>query len=69
MLSLYLGFSLLRESLSPSCAVLLSVLPGLKSFAAIWSCLSLGKKKEAWILPQMALSCREGKHVCTLLES
>lgn len=67
MLALYLGFSLLRESLSPSCALLLSVLPGLKSFAAIWSCLSLGKKK-AWILPQMALSCREGKHVCTLLE-
>lgn len=46
MLSLYLGFSLLHESLSPSCAVLLSVLPGLKSFAAIWSCLSLGKKKK-----------------------
>lgn len=47
MLSLYLGFSLLRESLSPSCAVLLSVLPGLKSFAAIWSCLSLGKNKRS----------------------
>ena len=61
------GFLLLRESPSPSSAPrLLPVLPGLKSFAAIWTCLKSWKK--LGYSPQIALSCREDKHVRTLQE-
>lgn len=73
---------LLHESLSPSSALcLLSVEPGLKSFAAIWTCLNAEKKKrffQKWLYhagkTDTSIHCKshktsEGAAVSSLHES